>query len=80
VQYGPERVARYLRIDTTSGAPAVGADISTLMRGTRPPASTAKPAAQVFSRFLRHLAYLELEPTTQPIPELHWFAPSRAAA
>jgi hypothetical protein len=78
VQYGPERVARYLRIDAGSAAPA--GDISSLMRTTRPPASAAKPAAQVFSRFLRHLAYLELEPTTQPVPELHWFAPSRAAA
>lgn len=79
VQYGGERVARYLRIDLGSTAPdAVG--IRTLMDQARPSASAAKPAAQVFSRFLRHLAYLELEPTTEPLPELHWFAPSRAAA
>jgi hypothetical protein len=33
----------------------------------------------VFSRFLRHLAYLELAPTTAPLPEMQWFPPSRAA-
>ena len=30
-------------------------------------------AAPVFSRFLRHLAYLEMPATTAPLAELHWF-------
>lgn len=79
LQYGGGRVARYLRIDLGDAAPE-RATIFSMMHHTRPSASAAKPAAQVFSRFLRHLAYLELEPTTDPLPELHWFAPSRAAA
>lgn len=79
VQYGGRRVARYLRIDAGPAEPDA-ATISSLMQQARPSASSAKPAAQVFSRFLRHLAYLELAPTTEPLPELHWFAPSRAAA
>ena len=37
------------------------------------------PAATVFSRFLRHLAYLELPGSTEPLPELHWF-PARGGA
>jgi len=79
VQYGGRRVAGYLHIDLGSMAPNVDS-IRSLMDLARPSASAAKPAAQVFSRFLRHLAYLELEPTTEPLPELQWFAPSRAAA
>jgi hypothetical protein len=31
------------------------------------------PAAVVFSRFLRHLAYLEVPDSTEPLAELHWF-------
>jgi hypothetical protein len=36
------------------------------------------PAGVVFSRFLRHLTYLELPATTAPLPELHWFPASGA--
>jgi len=72
-QYGAGRVARYLRIDADDGAPS-GADLVARLHGSHEPA----PAAVVFSRFLRHLAYLELPDTTEPIPELHWF-PATAA-
>ncbi|MEU0553684.1 hypothetical protein [Dactylosporangium sp. NPDC006015] len=70
LQYGADRVARYLRIDAEPGASLVGA-----LRAHHEPS----PAATVFSSFLRHLAYLELPDTTQPVPELHWF-PSVGAA
>jgi hypothetical protein len=68
VQYGADRVARYLQIDLGDGASS-GADLPGRLHGRHEPA----PAALVFSRFLRHLAYLELPDTTEPIAELHWF-------
>ncbi|MEU4548865.1 hypothetical protein [Nonomuraea dietziae] len=58
LQYGVDRVARYLR-----------AEEGALLSGQ----PEAAPAAMVFSRFLRHLAYLELPESTVPIPEMHWF-------
>lgn len=68
-QYGLERVARYLRVDAQDATQLVDR-----LRGAHEPA----PAAVVFSRFLAHLAYLEVPGTAEPIPELHWF-PSMAA-
>jgi hypothetical protein len=51
------------------------------MTGTHPPQADGKAAAApVFSRFLRHLAYLELAPGTAPLPEMQWFPPTRAGA
>jgi hypothetical protein len=80
LQYGAERVARYLRIDLTEPAPG-GPDLASAMLATRPAAADGKAAAPVvFSRFLRHLAYLELPPTSTPLPEMQWFPPSRAVA
>lgn len=64
LQYGLDRVARYLRVEA-----AEGEDLMDRLDGTQESA----PAAAVFSRFLRHLTYLELPGTTAPIPELHWF-------
>ena len=58
LQYGVERVARYLRVESAGerdglvAAPTAGSISRT-------------PAAPVFSRFLRHLAYLELPATTR---------------
>ena len=76
---GAERVARYLRVEITDGEPSaqsIAADMST----TLPPQGDTKAAAPVFSRFLRHLAYLELAPTTAPLPEMQWFPPTRVVA
>jgi hypothetical protein len=67
-RYGADRVARYLQIDPGDGASS-GGDLLGRLHGRHEPA----PAALVFSRFLRHLAYLELPDTTEPIAELHWF-------
>lgn len=79
LQYGAERVARYLRVETTDGE-ASAQTLTTAMAGTRPPQGDTTAAAPVFSRFLRHLAYLELAPTTAPLPEMQWFPPTRAVA
>ncbi|MEV0595697.1 hypothetical protein [Nonomuraea cavernae] len=73
VQYGAGRVARYLRVD---GADTVesGHDLIGRLNGGPEQGS----AAVVFSRFLRHLSYLELPATSAPVAELHWF-PSTGA-
>lgn len=64
LQYGAERVIRYLHIDAEPGA-----DLVRAMNGHQESA----PAATVFSRFLHHLAYLEVPGSTDPLPELQWF-------
>jgi len=75
LQYGAERVGRYLRVEADE---PTGQAIANAMSGTRPSQGDSSAAAMVFSQFLRHLAYLELAPTTAPLPELHWFPPTRA--
>jgi hypothetical protein len=77
LQYGAERVARYLRIEADEPS---AQHITDAMLATRPSQLDTKAAASVFSRFLRHLAYLELAPVTVPVAEMHWFPPSPAVA
>lgn len=79
LQYGPERVARYLRAESVDGEPTAQT-ITDGMSANRPAQGDTKAAAPVFSRFLRHLAYLELAPTTAPMPEMQWFPPTRTVA
>lgn len=67
LQYGDERVIRYLNIEAEPGAS--GWELIRAMNGHQEPA----PAATVFSRFLHHLSYLEVPGSTDPLPELHWF-------
>ncbi|GAA5196542.1 hypothetical protein GCM10023322_65740 [Rugosimonospora acidiphila] len=69
LQYGVPRVARYLRVEAGDEVTTGAGLMALLLDGRHEPS----PAAVVFSRFLRHLAYLELPETTEPIPELHWF-------
>ncbi|MBB2911057.1 hypothetical protein FHS43_002322 [Streptosporangium becharense] len=73
VQYGADRVARYLRIEAGDDVSS-GADLMRRLRGGHEPT----PAAVVFSRFLRHLTYLELPGTAAPVAEMHWFPAVRA--
>ncbi|GAB6899435.1 hypothetical protein JCM9957A_25250 [Kineosporia succinea] len=63
-QFGSERVARYLSIEI----PEQGSLFSAL-HATEAPSR----AAEVFSSFLRHLAYLEIPVSTEPLPEMQWF-------
>ena len=76
LQYGAEHVARYLRVEIADGEPSARA-ITAEMSAAYPPKGLTMAAAPVFSRFLRHLAYLELAPTTAPLPEMQWFPPTR---
>ncbi len=75
LQYGAPRVARYLHLDVDPEG-ASGRSLMGALRGS----PTATPAATVFSRFLHHLAYLELPGTTEPLPELHWFPATEAVS
>ncbi|GGW03885.1 hypothetical protein GCM10010264_19210 [Streptomyces globisporus] len=79
LQYGAERVARYLAVEPPDGDPDAQA-LTAAMTATRPVKDDSSAAAQVFSRFLRHLAYLELAPVTSPLPEMQWFPATRAVA
>ncbi|WP_214411008.1 hypothetical protein [Sphaerisporangium fuscum] len=74
LQYGFDRVARYLRVDAGEGGVS-GDDLMERLNGTIEPGG----AAAVFSRFLRHLAYLEIPAAAVPIEEMHWFPATRAA-
>ncbi|XVV17711.1 hypothetical protein ACQP2X_28445 [Actinoplanes sp. CA-131856] len=64
-QYGVERVARYLKVEPPAGE----TDLWPALR----PVAAPQRAAEVFSSFLRHLAYLEVPPSTDPLPDLQWF-------
>jgi hypothetical protein len=79
LQYGADRVARYLRVETANTEPAAQ-DIAAAMTAANPSQADTAAAAPVFSRFLRHLAYTELAPVTAPAPEMQWFPPTRAGA
>lgn len=79
LQYGAARVARYVKVEFTEGE-ATSQTISAGMTAARPTLGDSSAAATVFSRFLRHLAYLEHVPTTAPLPEMQWFPPTRAVA
>ncbi|KAB1161601.1 hypothetical protein F6X68_03775 [Micromonospora sp. AMSO12t] len=68
LQYGADRVARYLRVDVGAGVDTAR-ELLAALDGRHEPT----PAAVVFSRFLRHLSYLELPGSAVPLPELHWF-------
>lgn len=77
LQYGGERVARYMKLDLT--VPDDASIIAALL-AVGPVQGDATAAAPVFSRFLRHLAYLELAPSTAPVPEMQWFPATRTVA
>ncbi|MFD7684869.1 hypothetical protein [Streptomyces sp. NPDC059781] len=79
LQYGLGRVTRYLKVEVGEEA-SDGDDVTDAMTATRPVNADGSAAAQVFSRFLQHLAYLEFEPTTAPLPEMQWFPTTRAVA
>lgn len=77
VQYGGEQVLRFLRLESDDEV-TIGHQIIWRL-GRNVAIAAESPAAAVFSRFLRHLSYLELPGSTEPLPELHWF-PAGAGA
>ncbi|MFF7655609.1 hypothetical protein ACFZCY_38235 [Streptomyces sp. NPDC007983] len=79
LQYGAGRVARYLKVEAADGEPTA-LTITADMADTFPSQAGSQAAAAVFSRFLRHLTYLELAPVTTPLPDMQWFPSTRAVA
>ncbi|MEV0194837.1 hypothetical protein [Nonomuraea sp. NPDC050691] len=71
IQYGLDRVAGYLRVEVGDDGDLIRALDGGVER---------TQASMVFSRFLRHLAYLELPGTGQAVAELHWFPATGAGA
>lgn len=69
LQYGAERVARYLRLNVPPDQIKKGRDLLACMNGTE----EKEPASTVFSRFLNHLSFLEYDGTTEAVPEMDWF-------
>lgn len=67
-QYGFDRVVRFLR---PPGDPAQYEHVIDLLRHAGQ--QVDDPASTIFSRFLSHLALLELPPYEEPLPTLAWF-------
>ncbi|KST63167.1 hypothetical protein [Mastigocoleus testarum] len=66
--YGVEAVAQYLNV---AGKVAKIKNIDDFP--IRSGKIKKKSASEIFSRFLNYLRYLELESSSQPIPEMSWF-------
>jgi len=68
-QYGAKRVIQFLKVPMDADDSCKASDIMVNIKGS----IQQEPASTVFSRFLGHLQFLELENTNQPIPEMSWF-------
>ncbi|MBN2533399.1 MAG: hypothetical protein JXB88_10925 [Spirochaetales bacterium] len=64
-QYGIPAIAKYLKIPEVQSVN----DIFTHIK----PRKTDEHAADIFSRFLDYLRFLELEPLGIPVPEMDWY-------
>jgi hypothetical protein len=69
VQYGVERVARFLQIPGDLPSGTAPRDLIRHIRGRQ----TKGEAGIGFSRFLNYLRYIELKGSSQPLPEMSWF-------
>ena len=78
LQYGAERVARYLRVEVDE--PTAQA-ITTAMLATRPSHSDdARPPRPSSAGSCATWPTWNSPPTTAPLPEMQWFPPTRAVA
>jgi hypothetical protein len=69
LQYGAERVARYLEIPGDLSQLKSSYDIRSKIRGR----GMRAEASMVFSRFLNYLRFVELAGSNEPNPEMTWF-------
>lgn len=67
-QYGFEAVVQFLRVPGDLSQLETAVDIL-----ARKGSAAPETAGDVFSRFLHYLRYLELSPSSQPLPEMAWF-------
>ena len=75
LQYGGDRVAAYLDIPFDKEEKPNAPNIYRFIRSNGQ--ILKEPAGTVFSRFLNHLRYLELEKSTTPNPDMDWFVSSK---
>jgi hypothetical protein len=69
LQYGVERVARFLQIPGDIPANTSHKDLVRYIKGSPVKAE----AGMGFSRFLNYLRFVELPASCDPIPEMSWF-------
>lgn len=69
LQYGSRQVIQFLKVPMDSESECSGREIIANMQGTL----QEEPASTVFSSFLNHLQFLELEESNEPLPEMEWF-------
>ena len=69
LQYGVERVIRYLQLPCDPGQAKSGRDLIRHIKGTQ----TKADVSMVFSRFLNYLRHVELPGSSEPAPEMAWF-------
>ena len=74
LQYGEKRVAEYLGIPLDANNQLDARQISSYIRSNGQ--VLKEPAGMVFSRFLNHLRYLELDISTAPNSTMDWFVSS----
>jgi hypothetical protein len=71
LQFGAERVGRYLAIPGDPSQLKTSHDILGQLRGGG--RAGRAEAGVVFSRFLNYLRFVELEGSQEPMPEMSWF-------
>jgi hypothetical protein len=69
LQYGVERVARFLQIPGDLPAGMTPRELIRYIRGS----ATKGEAGVGFSRFLNYLRFIELKGASAPLPEMTWF-------
>jgi hypothetical protein len=75
LQYGAERIVEYLDIPHEEDSSINAHFIRNFIRNNGK--ILRKPAGTVFSRFLNHLRYLELDISTAPNSDMDWFVGAR---
>ncbi|BDD13000.1 hypothetical protein FUAX_54320 (plasmid) [Fulvitalea axinellae] len=69
LQYGSKRVIQYLNVPMDSDVECKERDILSNISGSL----KEEPASTVFSRFMGHLQFLELDNSVEPLHEMDWF-------
>lgn len=69
LQFGPGRVIAYLGLDADPDKVKRGGELLGKIKG----GPHKVEAGMVFSRFLTYLQFVNVPPTTAPLPEMAWF-------
>lgn len=69
VQFGGDAVARFLGIEADPGSVRFARDVTSAISGSM----RKEQASEVFSRFLNYLRYMEMNGSSEPLPEMSFF-------